>query len=409
MKIAAVIAEYNPFTPGHAYHIAQTKKATGADAVIAIMSGNFVQRGEPAIFEKQLRTRLALEGGADVVLELPTLFALQTAEIFAYGGVKILNSLGCIDYLSFGAETDIPFLGKIAMLLADEPYSFKKELNRNLDEKQPFAEARTNAITSYFNLSPEESASLSMPNSILAIEYIKKIIQLESSIEPIAIPRLGLGYHDEHSKDYLSATALRKALKEGSFVAANCKLPLKASKLLMQQRNFASDEDFFSLIRYALLRLSADELAEISGMTEGLENVFMANQFTSSFDEMLEAVHSKRYTRSAIRRIMYNILLGLTKTDVERAKKRDDALYARILGFRQESSHVIKHISAISQIPVITNVPAYTKMIPDTRIFDKDILASDIYKLCTDRPEGEYRADFKLVPIIRGNDFPDFF
>ncbi len=408
MKIAAVIAEYNPFTPGHAYHIAETKKATGADAVVAIMSGNFVQRGEPAIFDKQLRTRLALEGGADVVLELPAMFALQTAELFAMGGVKILNSLGCIDYLSFGSESDIPFLGKIAMLLADEPYSFKKELTRNLDDKQPFAEARANAITSYFNLSPEESELLAMPNSILAIEYIKKIIQLESSIEPVAIHRIGANYHNEDSTDYYSATSLRKALREGAFNPAKCDLPIKCAKLYMQQNKFASNEDFFTLIRYAILRMDEDELREVSGMTEGLENVFIKNQFAPTFDDMLEAVHSKRYTRTAIQRIMYNILLGITKTDIERAKKRDNALYARVLGFRQESSYVIKHMTERSRIPVITNVPAYKKMLEDTRIFDKDILASDIYKLCTDLPRGEARADFKQVPIIRGNDFPEF-
>ena len=130
MKISAVISEYNPFTPGHAYHIQETKALTHSDAVICIMSGNFVQRGEPAMYDKQFRTRLALEGGADVVLELPTLFALQSAELFAFGGVKILDSLKCIDYLSFGAETELSFLGKIASVLADEPYSFKKELAR---------------------------------------------------------------------------------------------------------------------------------------------------------------------------------------------------------------------------------------------------------------------------------------
>ena len=187
MKIAAVVSEYNPFTLGHQYHIEQTRAMTNADAVVAIMSGNFVQRGEPAIFDKQIRTRLALEGGADVVLELPTVFALQTAEIFAGGAVGILDSLRSIDYLSFGSETDIAFVGKIAALLADEPYSFKKELSRNLDDKIPFAQARSNAIASYFNMSDAEKAELLLPNSILAIEYIKKLIQLDSDILPVAV------------------------------------------------------------------------------------------------------------------------------------------------------------------------------------------------------------------------------
>ena len=408
MKISAVISEYNPFTPGHAYHIQETKALTHSDAVICIMSGNFVQRGEPAVYDKQFRTRLALEGGADVVLELPTLFALQSAELFAFGGVKILDSLKCIDYLSFGAETELSFLGKIASVLADEPYSFKKELARNLDEKQPFAQARSNALAKYFNLSEEEKIALSLPNTILAIEYIKKLIQFESPIQPVSVHRMGAGYHDENGfSDYMSATALRKAIKENRFGALSGKMSAKTAKMISQQKKYAQDDDFFRMIKYALLRHNADSLAKISGITEGLENLFITHRFDGTFEDMIENIHSKRYTRTAIKRIMYNILLGITKDTVEHCKKNTDTHYARILGFRQESSCVIKYITEHSSIPVITNVPAYKKSIADTRMFDIDILASDIYQLCTGLPATESRPDFKLVPIIRGNDFPE--
>lgn len=408
MKIAAIIAEYNPFTAGHAYHIEQTKALTHADAVICIMSGNFVQRGEPAIFDKQLRTRMALEGGIDVVIELPTLFALQTAEHFAYGSVKILDLLGCVDCLSFGAETDLAFLGRIASLLADEPYSFKKELSKNLDNKQSFAVARSNAIASYFNLSEEEKLCLSLPNSILAIEYIKKLMQFESGIQPVSIHRAGAGYNDDTElTDYMSATAIRKAIRENTFSSISSKLPAKISKLIFQQTKAANDNDFYRLIQYALMRSDSASVAKISGITEGLENLFISNAYAKTFDELLENVHSKRYTKTAVRRMMYNILLGITKDKLDRAMKTNDALYARILGFRQESSNVVKYISQHSSIPVITNVPAYKKDIADTSVFETDIIASDIYKLCTGLPAGEGRPDFKLVPIIRGNDFPE--
>lgn len=409
MKIAAVISEYNPFTAGHKYHIEQTKALTHADAVIAIMSGNFVQRGEPAIFDKQLRTRLALEGGADVVIELPTLFALQSAEIFAHGGVKILDSLGCVDYLSFGSETDIAFVGKVAALLADEPYSFKKELNKNLDDKTPFAQARTNTIATYFNLTEEEKLCLSLPNSILAIEYIKKLIQFDSDIQPVAIHRVGGGYNDvTEYTDYLSATAVRKLIREDRFSTISNKLPAKIAKMILSQQYRADNGDFYKMLQYKLMTSKSTDIAQISGVVEGLENAFISAAFESSYSDFIEKVHSKRYTRTAIQRIAYNILLGITKADVERCKTKTDPLYARVLGFRQESSGVVKYISENSSIPVITNVPSYKKVLSDTALFDYDILASDIYKLATGLPAGDTRPDFKLVPAIRGNDFPEF-
>ncbi len=408
MKIAAVISEYNPFTAGHRYHIEQTRALTHADAVIAIMSGNFVQRGEPAIFDKQLRTRLALEGGADVVIELPTLFALQSAEIFAHGSVKILDSLGCIDYLSFGSETDIAFVGKVAALLADEPYSFKKELNKNLDDKTPFAQARSNTIAAYFNLTEEEKMCLSLPNSILAIEYIKKLIQIDSDIQPIAVHRIGGGYNDTTEyTDYLSATAVRKFIRENRFSVIASKLPPKISKMIQSQQTIAGNEDFFKLIQYRLMTSRVRDIAGVSGVVEGLENAFASAAFSNNYDELIERVHSKRYTRTTIQRIAYNLLLGIKKDDVEYCKTKKDPLYARVLGFRQESSGIVKYIADHSSIPVITNVPAYKKMLSDTTLFDYDILASDIYKLATGLPQGDARPDFKLVPAIRGNDFPE--
>lgn len=409
MKIAAVVSEYNPFTLGHKYHIEQTRAMTNADAVVAIMSGNFVQRGEPAIFDKQTRTRLALEGGADVVLELPTVFALQTAEIFAGGAVSILDSLKSIDYLSFGSETDIAFVGKIAALLADEPYSFKKELNKNLDDKIPFAQARTNAIASYFNMTDEEKAELLLPNSILAIEYIKRLIQLDSDILPVAVHRMGSGYNDDSEQsEYLSATAVRKLIREGKYSILQTKLPEKIAKMVAAQKSKAEAEDFYRLIQYKLMTSTANEIAEISGITEGLENAFKSAAFAKSYGDMIEAVHSKRYTRTAIQRMAYNILLGITKSDVEKCRNKTDCAYARVLGFRSESSWVVKHIAENSLIPVITNVPTYKKVLRDTTMFDYDILASDVYKLVAEMPAGENRPDFKLVPVMRGNDFPEF-
>ncbi len=409
MKIAAIIAEYNPFTPGHLYHIQQTKELTNADAVVCIMSGNFVQRGEPAMFDKQIRTRMALEGGADIVFELPSLFATQTAELFSYGAVKVLNSLNCIDYLSFGSESDIAFLHRVASLLADEPYSYKKELAKNLSDKIPFARARTNAIATYFNLSEDEALSLSLPNSILAIEYLKKLIQLESPIQPIAVHRIGCGYNDDSEfSDYMSATGIRRLIKEGRFNTVATKYPSMIAKYISQQQIYAHIESFYELLQYAIMRSSPEELSKISGITEGIENLFISNVFAKSYDDFLEQVHSKRYTKTSIQRMTVSTLLNITKQKVERCMKHDECLYARILGFRQESSHVIKYIESKASIPVITNVPAYKKMLTDTTLFDCDIFASELYKLCTGLPAGDNRPDFKLVPIIRGNDFPNF-
>ena len=277
MNITGIITEYNPFHNGHKFHLEEAKKQTNCDGVICIMSGNFVQRGGPAIVDKWQRTEMALNNGVDLIIELPTFYAVSSAEFFAKGAVSILNSLGVVDNIFFGSECgDSKKLLEIAKVLVSEDSDFQNLLKRNLSLGLTFAKSREKSLIEYLN-DEDINNIVTSSNNILGIEYIKAILKLGSSINPVTLRREGSNYNDkEISTSFSSATSIREVLKSSSPIE-NIKnlIPLESyeifSKLQEENYDFIFDEEMFKYIKYKIQTncINFNNLYEI---TEGLEN-----------------------------------------------------------------------------------------------------------------------------------------
>lgn len=259
MKVVGLIAEYNPFHNGHSYHIEMAKKLTGADYVVVVMSGDFVQRGTPAMIQKHARAKMALLGGADLVLELPVSYATATAEVFAYGGVKILDSFGVVDHICFGSECgNADLLMEIARILADEPEWYSATLKEHLKNGMSYPAARAAALPDYQEI-------LSEPNNILGIEYCKALLKLNSNITPVTITRQGAGYHDALSDSDNNFTkknsCLHNPLSADGLIPQN---KLVATNVYSSTNKYAPASEYASANRYT----SASGYASASGIRE---------------------------------------------------------------------------------------------------------------------------------------------
>lgn len=362
MNIAGIVAEYNPFHKGHAYHIAQTRKNTGCEFVICVMSGAFTQRGEPAIFDQWVRTRMALEGGADMVLELPVLFSLSSAESFAFGSVLILAAAGC-NTLSFGAEApNFEVLSRIASILTDEPEIYQKSLAAELSRGVSFPSARTAALRA--TLPTLDPNILTAPNNILAIEYLKALKKMGSPMQPYILQRKGNYLSTEMQCDYPSAMAIRQAYKEGSFVATTpCVFP----------------EAMFSPVVYKLRTMSLKEIALLPDVSEGLEyRIKNAANTALNWEDLIEKIKSKRYTRTRIQRILAYALLHISKKDMAHSAQIP---YIKILGIKKESLCLMRMLRE-APIPFVTN----PKDFKDTLHCKTNAIATDIYGILADPP-----------------------
>lgn len=299
------------------------------------MSGNFVQRGEPAIFDKWIRTEMALNGGADIVVELPELFSLSSAEGFAAGGIQILNSLNCIDYISFGCETNnFSLLNSVADMLAFEPDNFKTALKEELSLGVSYAKARSNAV---LKIIPECKDILSLPNCILAIEYLKALKRTGSSIQPFFVERIGKYTDSNMNTQYPSAYAIRKSLKSGELTSNfKCIFP----------------EDIFPLLLYKLRTMSLKEISSLAEVSEGLEYRIKSSASAAvDYPSLIENIKSKRYPEARIKRILIYSLLNITK-DIMQAKSIS---HIRVLGVKQKSIPILKEICKCSKIPIVSN------------------------------------------------------
>ena len=309
MKVTAIISEYNPFHKGHLYHIETAKKETKADFVIAIMSGNFVQRGTPAIFDKYTRTEAALRSGVDLVLELPAMYATASAEYFALGGVALANTLGIVDYLSFGSEYgQADKFMEAASLLLHEPEEMKQPLKDALKEGLSYPAARAYAVkTSH----PELAELLETPNNILGIEYCKALLKLNSTIVPHTIKRQGQDYHsDSTDAGFASATGIRRLLKEqkeSSRQLLQKQLPPASYNLLNNYWGTSplTEDDLSMLLRYKLITENRTHLTEYFGVNRDLSNRIYKhlNEF-ESFSSFAELLKTKNITRTAINRAL---------------------------------------------------------------------------------------------------------
>ena len=324
MKIVGLVVEYNPFHNGHLYHLNKSKEVTNATHSIAVMSGNFLQRGEPALFDKYTRAQIAVSNGVDLVVELPSLFACQSAEIFSHGAVTLLNSLNCIDSICFGSEEgDIQILYQIASILTNEPIQFKNILKAYLDEGLLFAVARSKALYDYISSNnlldiPEEKLNtiLNSSNNILGIEYIKSLIRIKSNIKPYTITRIKSEYNSEIiSSNICSATAIRKVLKDSFELSAISNVVpyhtlYAIENSIKKAFNPMFDEYYFDIIKQIIVR-DINNLNSYFDVTEGIENKIYKSVFTSnSLDSLQQDIKSKRYTLTRVKRILNNILLG---------------------------------------------------------------------------------------------------
>lgn len=391
MKTVGLITEYNPFHNGHAYHIEKAKMLTGADRVIVVMSGDFVQRGAPAVMPKHLRAKSALLSGASLIIELPVCFATGSAEYFAQGSISLLNQLGCIDSICFGSECgDLHLLKEIAQILADEPIEYQTALKQALKEGASFPAARQEALNIY---SDEYSEILASPNNILGIEYLKALAKIHSKMEPFTIKRIGAGYHDmDIDGQFSSATAIRSDIYQLADVNSSSEsLPLthiqtqvpsschELMKKNYQTRYPVKADDFSLLLKAKLLSETAGSLSHYLDMSPELANriLRLRNDYLS-FEQFCDLLKTKELTRSRISRSFIHVLLGITNDWLTAMKA--PALYARILGFRRDHADLLGILKRTSDIPLITS-PARA-VLADTayQMLELDIYASDLYE-----------------------------
>ena len=431
MKILGIITEYNPFHNGHLYHLFKAKEITGADYVVAVMSGNFLQRGEPAIINKWARTKMALNAGVDLIIELPFVFSTQDANGFAFGAVKLLDSLQIIDYLCFGCEADnLDTLYSISNFLHVEPQKYKELIVHNSKNGYEFPRARSQAICEYHRIfgidglekiSPLElSKLLKYPNNILALEYIKHLLNLKSKIKPISIKRMGASYHQKNIKGKISsATSIRNEIlnslsspKTDLFMLNNkIKSTITQSgfpvleKELREGRGPITLNSYRQYILATLRRMPLEDISRIQGVTEGLENrIKKASLKSYTIEHLINSIKTRRYTRTKIQRIILHLMMNLSKKDVK-IFNRCGPLYARVLGFSKKGKTLLRTIKKSSSTPLISKLSIYLRQTISEennnvrnrliKMLDYDILATDIYVLGNEKAEDRVaRLDF---------------
>ena len=388
-KVLGIIAEYNPFHNGHLLHLTKSKEETGAKYSICIMSGNFVQRGNTSIVNKWVKTEMALKSGIDLVLELPTVYSISSAENFAEGAIKLLNSLKIVDTVSFGSEnSDIDILNRISGILYEEPKQYVEFLNEELKKGLSFPKARENAILLYLN-DKKYSNILNQPNNTLAIEYLKALKKYKSHIMPISIKREKAFYNSNCIVDeYASATAIRNMIVNNQFNDIRKVMPRLAYDLLMQEienNQYVIDiSKFEKEILYSIRRLSTADLKKFPEVNEGLENAIKnAANSCNTLAELINIIKTKRYTQTRIQRILLYILLNITKKDMYISRKT--VPYARILGYSQKGKALISEIyKANPKIALITSVKNFFDSSNNKtykHMLNKDVLATNIYTL----------------------------
>lgn len=375
MKVAGIICEYNPFHSGHKYHLDTVKN--DFDAVICVMSGSFVQRGEVAIFDKWTRTKAALSNGADLVIELPVKNVLSSAEGFAEGAVELLNSLGIVNAISFGSECgDIELLTKYAEYILNEPPEVSEKIKKLSKDGVSFPKARALAYKGIL-----DTEILSAPNNILAMEYIKAILKTDSSIKPVTIKRKGAGYNDTNAIDgFASATMLREKICAGSDI---CKFtPFNYSKSIQYRTDKLSE-----IFKYKLLTKGTDAFSGIGDIEHGLDNRFLKALNCSNLSEMIDMVKTKRYARTRLCRIAMRVILDLKDMPLSPE-------YVRILGFNDTGKELLSKMKNNCTLPIVNKVADYKcdAILPD-------IMATDIAALCADTfvPFGR---DYTTSPVV---------
>ncbi len=409
MKVTGIIAEYNPFHNGHQFHIEETRRNTHADYCVALMSGDFVQRGAPALLSKYERTKMALENGADLVIELPLCAALSSAEGFASGAVSLCKGLGIIDTISCGCETaqaNPSLFFDVVSLLADEPDDYRALLSKNLSSGMSFPRARQAAVFTYFDNKAEKEATpsaaleeqhafltslLTSPNNILALEYAKAIRRTKANLSLSFVKRCGSDYHEQSlSGTYVSATAIRKQLASPSsqdvaFDALQQGVPASVYEQLRSSydaNQLLTEADFSDCLYYALL--TQKDCLKSMGPTESdlasrCANLLEQYENWSQFASLLK---TKNQTHTAVSRFLTHALLQLSREDFLCSASFDHAPFARVLGFRKDASALLCALQAHATLPVIVSIAKDTQALNDDqrRLFALQIRAGELYR-----------------------------
>ena len=391
-RVIGVVAEYNPFHNGHYYHLQATKEITGAEYCVAVISGNFTQRGDTSIVNKWAKAYMAICGGADLVIELPTVYSISSAENFASGAVKILDNLKVVNAISFGAEAnDFATLNNIANVLYEEPKAYTNILSHELKKGISYPAARENALMMYLNDIKRYANTLSSPNNILAIEYLKALKIQKSKLEPIMIRRKKVYYNDNKIvDDFASATAIRKLLQDGEYANLRKVIPRSSYTIIGQESRkggmVLSLSKYEKEIIYTLRKMTVEEIAELPDVSEGLQFAIKnaANE-ANNLKDLISNIKSKRYTQTRIQRILLYALLGIDKKLMENSRKV--VPYVRVLGFTQKGKSLLSEISRRNpKLNIITSLKKYMDQNQNknkvlAEMLEKDIFATDVYTL----------------------------
>lgn len=398
MKIVGLITEYNPFHAGHLYHMQQARELTGADYCVVLMSGSFVQRGEPAIFDKYLRTKTALLAGADLVLEIPAAFSTASAHEFAAYGVALLSAIG-VDAVVFGSECgQIEILKQAAYALNHESAEFQERLRKGLKAGLTYPQARAKAL----EMEDTWASVLTSPNNILGIEYLRAAEDLHSPMEFYTISRKGSGYHEDTLADanFPSASAIRGIIRN-SLSKDKDLLDILASHLPAVTHPAYTGavpvfvDDFSELLNATVLQMQATfSIADLS--PELAARLAKPPYFPLSFEERIQALKTRQLTYTRVSRALLHLVLGMREEDISRWKDEGYALYARILGFRRQSSPLLSCLHKKSSIPLITKMAdAAQNLSPSAlALLEQEVYASHLYQTVRMKRSGVFQNEY---------------
>ncbi|WP_430786140.1 nucleotidyltransferase [Virgibacillus flavescens] len=402
MEACGLIVEYNPFHNGHLHHLKQAKKESNASCMIAVMSGNFLQRGEPAIIDKFHRTKAALANGIDIVLELPFTYAVQSSELFAKGSVHTLNEIG-VSSICFGSEsgTTSNFISSYQKFKEKETI-FQEELRINLDKGLSFPDASKYAYAS-IGLATAEM-DLSQPNNILGFSYVREILAHQLPIKPFTIKRTKSGYHDQTiSSSIASATSIRKQLFQDGHLTEQSEqaLPTHTKEQLISYRNktslWHSWEHYFSLLHYRVMTMSHTELAAIHGVDEGLEyRIKKTAKKAQSLYEWIELIKTKRYTWTRIQRTFVHILTNTKKEDVDVIKQNKSVPYVRLLGMTEQGRTYLNKQKKSMNIPLLSQLSSFNNPL----LISEEQASSAYYSILQPSIRREFNKQEILPPIM---------
>lgn len=388
MKVAAIIAEYNPLHNGHEFQIKRARQLTGADFIIIVMSGDFTQRGVPAVIDKYQRTKMALNAGADLVIEMPLYYSCSSAEYFASGAINLLKGLGVVDYLVFGSECgDIKILTDIADVLINQKQEISGVIHGLVKEGLSYPIARVRAVEEAIPNSYEHVEAMNFPNNILGFEYIRALKQFESSIIPVTNLRIGAGYHDRMMDNPIcSSLAIRSSLEETNEIErVRSQIPFHVYKILEEQygKTFpVLNKDISSILKYKLLLDEGKGYEEYLDISPDFSAKIIKNlNKYESYSQFCDLLKSKDITYVRVARNLLHILLNIKKESMKKYKEEGYIFYARMLGFKKSSNELLSALKSKASIPIISKLAdARHQLSPiGMEMLETDIQAAHIY------------------------------